>query len=74
MEDRARAAGVRVRLQAQLSELEKQFYGSSMAYDKAVAAAASGSGVGEDLGQARPCCCLAVALICWRLLPCCPAA
>lgn len=37
VEDRARKAGVRVRLQKTLTELEKQFYGSSMAYDKAVA-------------------------------------
>ncbi|PSC72498.1 ubiquinol-cytochrome-c reductase complex assembly factor 1 [Micractinium conductrix] len=37
VEDRARKAGVRVRLQTTLTELEKQFYGSSMAYDKAVA-------------------------------------
>ncbi|KAL4422212.1 hypothetical protein ABPG77_009687 [Micractinium sp. CCAP 211/92] len=37
VEDRARKAGVRVRLQKTLTELEKQFYGSSMAYDKAMA-------------------------------------
>lgn len=37
VEDRARAAGVRVRLAKQLTELEKQFYGSSMAYDRAMA-------------------------------------
>jgi hypothetical protein len=37
VEERARAAGVRVRLSKQLTELEKQFYGSSMAYDKALA-------------------------------------
>ena len=37
VEERARAAGVRVRLSKQLTELEKQFYGSSMAYDKEMA-------------------------------------
>jgi cytochrome b pre-mRNA-processing protein 3 len=37
VEERARSAGVRVRLQKQLTELEKQFYGSSMAYDRAMA-------------------------------------
>ncbi|EFN58190.1 hypothetical protein CHLNCDRAFT_57043 [Chlorella variabilis] len=37
VEDRTRKAGVRVRLQKQLTELEKQFYGSSMAYDRAMA-------------------------------------
>eukprot|EP00887_Chlorella_sp_A99_P006139 scaffold22.g6139.t1 len=36
----------RVRLQKQLTELEKQFYGSSMAYDRAMA------GMGEELWQA----------------------
>lgn len=37
VEHRARNAGVRVRLSKALTELEKQFYGSSMAYDKAMA-------------------------------------
>ncbi|KAI3428057.1 hypothetical protein D9Q98_006442 [Chlorella vulgaris] len=37
VEHRARQAGVRVRLQKQLTELEKAFYGSSMAYDRAMA-------------------------------------
>lgn len=37
VEERARAAGVRVRLAKQLTELEKQFYGSSMSYDRAMA-------------------------------------
>ena len=36
VEGRARTAGVKVRLQKQLTELEKQFYGSCMAYDKAI--------------------------------------
>ena len=45
VEARARAAGVKVRLQKALTELEKQFYGSAVAYDKA-------QGGGEELWAA----------------------
>lgn len=48
VETRVRAAGVKVRLSKQLTELEKQFYGSSMAYDKALA----GEGSAESLAAA----------------------
>lgn len=36
VEHRVRKAGVKVRVSKQLTELEKQFYGSCMAYDKAM--------------------------------------
>jgi len=36
LEMRVRAAGVKVKVRGQLAELEKQFYGSCMAYDKAL--------------------------------------
>lgn len=36
VEGRVRKAGVKVRVGKQLTELEKQFYGSSLAYDKAL--------------------------------------
>lgn len=36
LEKRVRSAGVKVKVRGQLSELEKQFYGSCMAYDKAL--------------------------------------
>lgn len=36
LEMRVRSAGVKVKVRGQLAELEKQFYGSCMAYDKAL--------------------------------------
>lgn len=36
VETRVRAAGVQVRVGKQLAELEKQFYGSCLAYDRAL--------------------------------------
>lgn len=47
VESRVRAAGVKVRVSKQLVDLEKQFYGSSFAYDKAL----KGDG-SEDLATA----------------------
>lgn len=48
-----RALGLQVRLQKTLTELEKQFYGSSMAYDKAVAGGEPLEKVG-GVGSGRP--------------------
>ena len=36
LEKKVRAAGVKVKVRGQLAELEKQFYGSCMAYDNAI--------------------------------------
>jgi cytochrome b pre-mRNA-processing protein 3 len=52
VERRVRRAGVKVRLSKQLTELEKQFYGSSMAYDKALKGEAGAGGAQETLAAA----------------------
>lgn len=48
IEARVRAAGVKVRLSNQLTELEKQFYGSSIAYDKAAGLTKSSQGGAQE--------------------------
>jgi cytochrome b pre-mRNA-processing protein 3 len=50
LEKRVRGAGVKVKVRGQLSELEKQFYGSSKAYDNAMKEEAGS--VGESLAAA----------------------
>jgi cytochrome b pre-mRNA-processing protein 3 len=54
VEARVRRAGIKVRLSKQLTELERQFYGSSMAYDAAmgVPGASTGGRAPESLASA----------------------